>query len=167
MIALIMNRKKNEKSIYVFVQIEIHHCEIILRVLLCRKIYRLLRRSEQTHLYDLDDVKLIFCRRCVFVWRCFEMHERFIVLNYVEFLLFLCFDVALKTSRRMLVNVVNTFFVFVECSAFERKMLACIKIAFFVISTNFIDVIILLTSKTLFDFAFLFEIFADLMRIIV
>ncbi len=95
------------------------------------------------------------------------MHERLIVLNRVKFLLLFLFNVALKVSRRMLVDAVNTFFVFVECSAFERKMLARTKIAFLIISTDFVDVIILLTLKALFDSAFFFEIFADLMRVIV
>jgi hypothetical protein len=123
--------------------------------------------TSERILRKLDDVKSISCRRCVFVWRCFEMHERFIVLNCVEFLLFFCFNVALKTSRKMLVDAINTFFVFVECSAFERRMFACTKIAFFVVSTNLVDVIILLTSKALFDSAFLFKIFINSMRIIV
>jgi hypothetical protein len=167
MIAFIMNWKKIKKSVNVFVQIKTHHREIILRVLLCRKIHRLLKRSERTHLRNLDDVKLIFYRRCVFIWRCFEMHERFVILNRVEFLFLFCFNVALKVSRKLFVDVINTFFLFVECFAFELRMLARTKIAFFIISTDFVDVILFLTSKTLFDSAFLFEIFINSMRIIV
>jgi hypothetical protein len=162
-----MNWKKNEKFINVFVQIKIHHCEVILRALLCRKIHRLLKRSERTHLRDLDDVKSIFNRRCFIICRCFEVHERLVVSYRVEFLLLLRFNVALKASRRMLVDAVNTFSVFIECSAFERRMLARAEIAFLIVSTNFVDMIILLTSKALFDFTFLFKIFANSMRIVV
>jgi hypothetical protein len=67
MIAFIMNWRKNEKFVNVFVQIETHHREIILRALLNRKIHRLLKHSERAHLRNLDDVKSIFCRRCAFV----------------------------------------------------------------------------------------------------
>jgi hypothetical protein len=167
MIAFIMNWRKNEKFINVFVQIEIHHCEVILRVLLCRKIHRLLKCNERAHLRNLDDVKSISCRRCVFICRCFEMHERFVVSNRVKSLFLLRFDVALKALSKMLVHAINTFFVFVECSAFEQRMFARVEIAFFIVSTDFVDVIIFLTSKALFDFAFLFEIFANSMRVIV
>jgi hypothetical protein len=167
MIAFIMSCEKNEKSVNVFVQIEIHHREIILRALLCRKIHRLLKRSERMHLRDLDDVKFFFNRRCFFICRCFEMHERFVVSYRVESLLLLRFNVALKASRKMLVDAVNTFSVFIECSAFERKMLARAEIAFLIVSTSFADMIVLLTSKALFDSALLFKIFADSMRIIV
>ncbi len=167
MIAFIMNWKKNEKFVNVFVQIKTHHREIILRALLCRKIHRLLKRNQETHLRDLDDVKSIFNRRCFIICRCFEMHERFVISYYVEFLLLFRFNVALKTSRQILVDAVNTFSLFIEYSALKRRMLARAKIAFFIVLINFVNMIILLTLKTLFDFAFLFKIFANSMRIIV
>jgi hypothetical protein len=56
---------------------------------------------------------------------------------------------------------------FIEYSALKRRMLARAKIAFFIVLINFVNMIILLTLKTLFDFAFLFKIFANSMRIIV
>ncbi len=167
MIAFIMNWKKNEKFVNVFVQIKTHHHEIILRVLLYRKIHRLSRRNERTHLRDLDDVKSIFNRRCFIFCRWFEMHEWLVISYRVEFLFFLRFNVALKASRRMLVDAINTFSVFIKCSAFKRKMLAHAEIAFFIVSTSFVDIIIFLTSKTLFDSALLFKIFANSMKIIV
>jgi hypothetical protein len=128
--------------------------EFILRVLLSRKIYHLLKRNEQTHLQNIDDKRLISCRCYVFIWRCFEMHEWFFILNYVEFLLFFCFNIALKTSCKIFINVINAFFVFIECFIFKRKMFACTEISCFVISTNFVDVIIFLVMKTLFNFEF-------------
>jgi hypothetical protein len=52
--------------------------------------------------------------------------------NVSNFCFFFRFNVVLKTSRRMLVDVINTFFVFIECFAFKRRMLARAEIAFFI-----------------------------------
>jgi hypothetical protein len=47
--------------------------------------------------------------------------------------------------------------------AFVEKMLMRTKFAFYIVATNFADMIVFLTIKALFNFAFFFEIFASLM----
>ncbi len=95
------------------------------------------------------------------------MHDRFDVSNDIQSLLLTRFDVALKTSRRMFIFVINAFFMIVYCFAFVEKMLVCTKITFDVVTTSFADVIVLLTTKALLEFAFFFKIFAYSMKVIV
>jgi hypothetical protein len=91
------------------------------------------------------------------------VHDQFVVSNVVQFLLLLRFDVALKASRRVLLVAIDAFFVIVYNFALIEKMLVCTKIAFYIVATDFVNVIVFLTMKALFNSAFLFEIFASSM----
>ncbi len=85
------------------------------------------------------------------------MHDRFVVSNDIQSFLLVRFNDALKTSRRMLFFAVDAFFMIVYCFAFVERMLVRAKITFDVITTSFVDVIVFLTTKALFEFAFLFQ----------
>ncbi len=79
----------------------------------------------------------------------------------------MCFDVALKISCRVFFVAIDAFFMIVYNFAFVEKMFVYAKFAFYIIATNFADVFVFLTMKTLLNSAFFFEIFAYSMRIIV
>jgi hypothetical protein len=91
------------------------------------------------------------------------VHNRFVVSDFVQFILLQRFDVALKASRRVLFIAVDALFVIVYRFAFVEEMFVCAKFAFYVVTTSFADVIIFLTVKALLDSALFFEIFADSM----
>ncbi len=62
---------------------------------------------------------------------------------------------------------IDIFFVIVYDFAFVEKMIVSAKITFDVIATNFVNMIVFLTMKVLFDFAFFFEVIAYFIKIIV
>ncbi len=76
---------------------------------------------------------------------------------------FLRFDIVLKVSRRMLFVAIDAFFVIVYRFAFVEEMFMRTKFAFYIVATNFVDVIVFLTMKALLNSAFFFEIFANSM----
>jgi hypothetical protein len=102
-------------------------------------------------------------RRSVNLSRSLHVYDRFVVSDFVQFLLLLRFDIALKASRRVLLVAVDAFFVIVYRFAFVEEMFMRTKFAFYIVATNFADVIVLLTMKALLNSAFFFEIFASSM----
>ncbi len=95
------------------------------------------------------------------------MHDRFVISNDIQSLLLARFDDALKASRRILFFAIDAFFMIVYCFAFVEKMLVRAEITSDVVTTNFVDVIVLLTTKALFEFALFFKVFACSMRVVI
>ncbi len=114
----------------------------------------------------IDDVSMID-HQIVDDARCLRVRDEFVVSNVFQFLFFLRFDDALKASRRMFFFAVDAFFMIVYCFAFVRKMLVRAEITFDVVTTNFVNVMILLTTKALLEFALFFKIFACLMKVVI
>ncbi len=167
MIMLVDNDRQSRKFIDDFIKIQTYKREFILYVLLHCIICSQMRREKRKHrLIFIDDT--LISRRCwIDFSRCFRVHNRFVVSNDIQSFFLARFDVALKASRRMLIFAVDAFFMIVYCFAFVERMLVCTKITFNVVTTSFADVIVLLTTKALLEFAFFFKIFACSMKVVI
>ncbi len=167
MIFSICNNRQNEKFVDDFVKIQTHKNEFILCVLLSCVLRLYVKLFEREHELRFVCAASIIHWRSVNLSRSLHVYDRFVVSDFVQIFLFLRFDIALKASRWVFLVAVDALFVIVYRFVFVEEIFMRTKFAFYIVASDFSDVIVFLTVKVLLNSAFFFEIFANSMWIIV